>query len=99
MYADGYLSSGFDIRDIAPEFIMASPVCQKLALVRPHILALASMWRQGNNLIGLTFWYILECPLEKSRVIGSPNREDDGPKKEYFEFAARLPRHQVPKIL
>jgi hypothetical protein len=34
MHADGYLSSGFEVRDISPKLIMAFPVCQTLALVR-----------------------------------------------------------------
>jgi hypothetical protein len=99
MRANGYLSSGFEVRDIAPKFIMALPDSQILALVRTNILALASMWGQDNDLIALTFRNLLERPLEKSRIIGSPDREDDGPKNEDFEFAASLPRHQVTKIL
>src|SRR5215510_3403878 len=99
MHANGYLSSGVEVRDISPELIMAFPVCQTFALVRTRILAIARMRRQDNDLIVLTFRNLLECPLEKSRIIGSTDWEDDCPKKEDFEFATSLPRHQVPKIL
>jgi len=56
------------------------------------------MWRQDNDLIVLTFRNLLERPLEKSRMITSSDRENDGSKNEDFEFASSLPRHQVPKI-
>ena len=64
MYANGYLSSRFEVRDAVPKLIMAMSGSQRLALVR--ILAVASMRRQGNDLIVLSLRNLLECALEKS---------------------------------
>jgi hypothetical protein len=64
MHANGYLSSMFEVRDVVPKLIMSLSGSQRLALVR--VLAVASMRRQGNDLIVLSLRNLLKCALEKS---------------------------------
>jgi len=64
MHANGYLSSGFKVRDIVPKLILAFPGSQTLALVRA--LATASMRRQGDDLIPLPLGNLPERALGKS---------------------------------
>src|SRR5262245_55548878 len=97
MHANSYFSSGFEVRNIAPKLNRAFPGRQTLALVR--ILAVASIGRQGNDLIGPPLRNLPERGLEKSRIIVSSNWEDNGPKNVDFEFPVSLPRYQVPKII
>src|SRR5262245_10810816 len=98
MHSNSYLSSGFKLRDIFTKLTMAFSVRQRLALVR-SIPGIAGMWRQGDDLIVFSLRNLTERVLEKSRIIVSSYREDDGSKKIYIEFAGSLPRHQVMKIL
>jgi hypothetical protein len=97
MYANGYLSPRFEVREVVPKLIMASPGSQTLALVR--IPAVASMRGQGDDLIILPLRNLLERALQKGRVITSSDREDNGSKYVDFELIVSLPRYQVSKLL